>query len=144
MADDYHQISAFVAASVKGSNAKIAYAVYDNGDLVVTRGATIRDISEHRALLMATWSAVSYCKANLPQHALAVYSVEKHTGNELTSVWIGESVYGDHEDRDRILSIVRDCCFIKQVSFGACPMEEEGVFADYTRRMQELQQMVNK
>lgn len=144
MTDDYHQISAFVAASVKGGNAKIAYAVYDNGDLVVTRGATIKDISEHRALLMATWSAVSYCKAHLPQHALAVYSTEKRTGNELSSVWIGNSSYKDYEDSDRILSIIRDCCFIKQVAFGVCPTEEEGVFADYTRRMKELQQVVNE
>lgn len=144
MVDDYHQISAFIAASVKGGNAKIAYAVYDNGELVVTRGASIKDISEHRALLMATWSAVSYCKAHLPQYAVAIYSLEKRTGNELTSVLIGESTAGDYEDGDRISSILKDCCFIKQVSFGVFPMEEEGVFADYTRRMKELQQIVNE
>lgn len=140
MTDDYHQISAFVAAKEHDKLCNVAYAVYDNGELLVTRSVSMQT-NKHRGLLMATWSAVSWCKANIPQHPLSVYSNEKRTGNELSAVWMGKDPK-DFEDSDRIESIINDCCFVCQVAFGYVGTDEQGILKDYSRRMRELIEVV--
>lgn len=140
MKSDYHQISAFVAAR----DNKAAYSVYDNGELQITRSVEIPNVSEHRALLMAVWSAVSYCKGHLPAHDLSVYAADNRVPNELTSVWYAENKASDYEDADRIESILKDCCFVCSVAFGVCKPDEGGVMADYARRMRELIETISK
>lgn len=137
-----HQVAAFIAAKEKGDITNMAYSVYDMGELLITRCASIPKTTEHRALLIAAWSAVSWCKGNIPELPLSVYSLDLRVVNELTAVWINKKECSDFEDSDRIKSVLRDCIFIKQVAFGICPMEG-AVFADYTRRMNELVDLVN-
>lgn len=135
----YHQVAAFVAARKEGGMTNAAYSVYDTGELSVTRRVSIRDVSEHRALLVAAWSAVNYCKEHMPAEDLSVYFAERQVPNELTSVWIGNSKAEEHPDSDRIESVLRDCCQIKSVAFGVCPVDG----GDYADRMKEIEDSVN-
>lgn len=144
MTDDYHQISVFAVAKSKGRDANCAYSVYDNGELQITRCVTIPDVPEHRALLMAVWSATRYCKEHLPKYQMSLYCTEKRVPNELTKVWYNETKPNDFEDTDRVESIINDCCHIAQTAFSVITPDDDGVLADYARRIRELVGLVNK
>lgn len=143
MKHTYHNISAFIAANVSGGMATVAYSVYELDRRLAVRVARIEDISEHRALLMAAWSAVSFVKKNLPLSDLSVYSAEKRTGNELSAAWMGLRRPTDFDDSDRIEVILFDCAEVKRVAFGFCPTEATGVMSEYARRMKEIVQLAN-
>lgn len=138
-----HYLSAFVAANIRDGHASVAYSVYEFERQLVVRVAKIDGISEHRALLMATWSAVSYCKRNMPLSDLSVYSSEKRTGNELSAVWLNLRQPADFEDSDRIESIIHDCAQLRRVAFGLCGTEETGVMAECSQRMKNIIQLTN-
>lgn len=144
MTDDYHQISAFAVAKAKDKDANCAYSVYDNGELQITRCVTIPGVSEHRALLMAVWSATRYCKEHLSQYQMSLYCTEPRVPNELTKVWYNDAKADGFEDADRIKSIIDDCCHIRQTSFSVIKPDEDGVFADYARRIRELVELANR
>lgn len=141
---DYHQVAAFVAAKEKYGMANAAYSVYDMGELLITRCVSIPNVSEHRALLMAAWSAVHYCKEHTPTEDVSVYFLETKVPNELTSVWYADNKAEDYEDSDRIMSVLKDCCGIKSVAFGVCTLDADPVFKNYVERMRELIEIVNK
>lgn len=142
--NDYHQISAFAVAKSVGNDANTAYSVYDNGELQITRCVSIQNVSEHRALLMAVWSATRYCMEHLPQYQMSLYCTEPRVPNELTKVWYNEAKPTDFEDADRIESIIKDCCNISQTAFSVIKPDEGGVFADYGRRIRELIELINR
>ena len=135
MTDKIHQISAFAVSRKRKAGTIAAYALYDNGELVITRTVRFDGISEHRALLMAVWSAIAYHKHRMPQEFISVYCDDATVPNELTDVWYGTHNLPCDKDRDRIDNIMRDSCFINGVAFGVCRADD----ADgYSKRMQSL------
>lgn len=131
---EYHQITAFAAA--KGC--KTAYSVYDNGKQLIKRAAVIEGASEHRALLMAAWSAIHYCAAHFPTEWLDLYFADKRVPEELDAIWYGGGNPAAMEDNDRIMCIVDECCNVSSVTFGFISPDETGASADYARRIGEL------
>lgn len=142
MNEEYHQISAFAAAIAENGKANAAFSVYDMGEVLVTRWAEVKGISEHRALLLAVWSAANWCKKNIPQCEIPFYTAEKRVSHELFAVWTNESESTDFEDADRITDIINDCQHIKAVGFEFCALNETGVWAEYSRRMRSLVELV--
>lgn len=128
----FHQISAFAAARAVGNNANAAYAVYDDDKLQITRSVSIHNISEHRALLMAVWSAVRWCREHAPQWAVSVYVRDLRVANELTYAWCGMKMPKDFDDGDRITDIITDCCFISLVAFSTLPASEHSLVGRLT------------
>lgn len=140
----YHQISAFAAAKSKGNRSNCAYSVYDNGEMQVKRCVAIPDVSEHRALLMAVWSATHYCKTHLPQYLMSLYCSSEQVPDELTDVWYNRAEPADFDDADRIKSIITDCCHIALTAFSVIKPDDTGAAADYAGRIRELTELVNK
>lgn len=140
--NEYHQISAFAVAKAEGSNANAAYSVYDINDQLVVMCVSMPNTSEHRALIMAFWSAVRYCKEHLPSEEISVYTTNKEVANEITKVWYAENAPKDFADGDRILSTLIDSCYVKSVSFGYVGLNEDGAVKEYSGRMKELYDLI--
>lgn len=128
-----HQYTAFAVAN----GCKTAYAVYDLEEPLVANGATISGASEHRALLMATWSAIRWCREHCPKEWLEIYFTDRRVPDELTAVWYGKDV-NSFEDADRITNITNDCCFIGNVVFDVVKPNETGAVGDYAKRIKGL------
>ena len=134
----FHQISVFTAAKKSDAGAKAAYSIYDMGKLLVERAVEICGVTEHRATIMAVWSAVTWCRNNIPNEDIDVYCPHERVPNELTSVWYSETVAACYEDSDRIESVLRECCYVKSAAFGVC-----GTHGEYGKRMDEVKKLTN-
>lgn len=144
MAEQFHQISAFVAAKSNGIVASAAYSVYDCGKQQILRCASIKGISEHRALLMAVWSAVRFCKDNMPMNMLSVYGTDEIVTNELNAIWFDDKSPSDYDDADRMESIIEDCIWVYQVNFATFPMNDNPDLSNGRIKMLEVLNLVNE
>lgn len=140
---DTHPVCTFAAAKVYGDKAKAAYAVYDRAEKKTLRCVTIQGVTQHRALLMAVWSALRYCSIELPQNIVTVYCTEDRVPEELNSIWYENAKFSDYEDADRIEQVIDDCAKIYRVTFGNFPMNGDPMWRKIEQEMQEVLDLVN-
>ena len=141
--ENYHQISAFVTAKERNGKCLVAYSVYDTGEELVERFASIDGITEHRGLLMAAWSVLHYVIGNgLSVYDLSVYSDNKEVCDELTGIWYGDDI-SKHEDADRVEKVISDCCRVASVAFSVCDPYFGESKTDYHYRMAKLRAKIS-